>query len=127
MSTETRTAIEAVDNAFMTMFGNGDAAGMAGLYTPDGQLLPPNSDFVTGQEAIQVFWQVILDMGLTGIRLETAELTDFGDTALEIGRYTLFAGDDNIADSGKYVVFWKNQDGEWKLHQDMWNTSAPAE
>ncbi|MFC1530536.1 YybH family protein [Gemmatimonadota bacterium] len=127
MSAETRAAIEAVDNAFMTMFGNGDAAGLAGLYTPDGQLLPPNSDFVTGQEAIQVFWQVILDMGLTGIRLETAELTDLDDTALEIGRYTLFAGDDNIADSGKYVVFWKNLDGEWKLHRDMWNTSAPAE
>jgi ketosteroid isomerase-like protein len=27
-------------------------------------------------------------------------------------------------DSGKYVVIWKREDGAWKLHRDIWTTSA---
>ncbi len=127
MNGDTRAAIEAVDQAFMTMFSNGDAAGVAGLYTSDGQLLPTNSDFVTGSAAIQAFWQGAIDMGLTEARLETVEMDDCGDTVVEIGRYTLVAGGGQVADSGKYLVVWKKQDDEWKLHRDIWNTSTPAD
>ena len=30
------------------------------------------------------------------------------------------------ADSGKYLVVWKNDGGSWKLHRDIWTTSQPA-
>ena len=30
-------------------------------------------------------------------------------------------------DSGKYVVVWKKQDdGNWRLHVDIWNSDLPA-
>ena len=56
MSAETRAAIAAVNRTFMDNFARQDAAAMAALYTADGQLLPTNSDFVTGPAAIQEFW-----------------------------------------------------------------------
>ena len=54
--TNVRTASSAANDQFMTNFKCGNAGGMAALYTPDGQDLSPNSDFVTGQQAIQGFW-----------------------------------------------------------------------
>ena len=29
-------------------------------------------------------------------------------------------------DQGKYVVIFKQVEGRWKLHRDIWNTSLPA-
>jgi uncharacterized protein (TIGR02246 family) len=71
---EIRDAIAAANEKFMTTFSQGDAAGLAALYTTNGQVLPPNSDFVTGKQAIQAFWQAILDMGIKEVKLEVVEV-----------------------------------------------------
>jgi ketosteroid isomerase-like protein len=44
----------------------GDTPGLATLYTQDGQVLLPDGGFVTGRQAIQIFWQVVIDMGIQG-------------------------------------------------------------
>ena len=28
-------------------------------------------------------------------------------------------------DSGKFIVIWKQEGGQWKLHRDIWNSSMP--
>jgi len=89
-STKIREAIVTANGNFMEAFNKGDAAGVAALYTAEGQLLPGNSDFVTGTQAIQDFWQAVMDQG-------------------------------------KYIVIWKQVEGEWKLHRDIWNTSMPVQ
>jgi uncharacterized protein (TIGR02246 family) len=125
-STEIRTAILAVNSTFVAAFGRGDAAGVAALYTENGQLLPSNSDVITGKPAIQAFWQSVMDMGVKGGTLETVEVEGTGDTAHEVGRYTLLAEGGQVIDTGKYVVIWHQEAGQWKLHRDIWNSSRPA-
>ena len=85
-----REAILAANQKFMRAFADRDAVGMAALYTRNGQLLPPNSDFVTGAPAIQAFWQAIMDMGIKAAQLETVEVEGSGESAYEVGKYTLF-------------------------------------
>ena len=125
-ASDTRAAIDAANQNFMTNFGKQDSAGMASLYTGDGQLLPANSDVVNGGADIQAFWQGAFDTGLRQAVLETVELEDHGATAIEVGRYTLNADGGVLADQGKYIVIWKNEGGVWKLHRDIWTTSQPA-
>ena len=48
----------------MVALKRGDAEGLAALYTENGQVMPPNSDFVTGRQAVQMFWQAVMDMGI---------------------------------------------------------------
>ena len=122
MPNDIRPQIEAVNSQFMAAFKKGDAAAIAGLYTDHGQLFPANSDIITGSDAIREFWQGAFGLGLSGATLETGEVDASGDTAIEVGRYRLTAGD-AVADHGKYIVVWKNQGGRWKLHRDIWNTS----
>ena len=72
-------------------------------------------------------WQSVMDMGIKTASLETVELDPQGDTATEVGKYTLGADCGTVADTGKYVVVWKKEGGHWRLHRDIWNTSvAPA-
>jgi uncharacterized protein (TIGR02246 family) len=121
-----RSGVEAANRQFMEAFGRGDATSVARLYTSNAQLLPAHSDFVAGSTAIQRFWQGAMDMGLKGAILETIEVEAYGGTAHEVGRYTLKAAGGQVADSGKYLVVWKQEGGTWKLHRDIWTTSRPA-
>jgi ketosteroid isomerase-like protein len=91
MSSEDRAAIAAANQKFMDSFARQDSAGIAALYTGGGQLLPGNSEFVTGTAAIQGFWQGAMEMGIKTAELESVELEVHGDTAVEVGKYTLGA------------------------------------
>jgi uncharacterized protein (TIGR02246 family) len=126
MTTGVRDAIVAADESFMTTFKGGDAAAMAALYTENGQLMSPNSDFVTGRPAIQGFWQALFDMGIKEVTLESADVEGHGDTAIEVGRFALRGEGGQDLDHGKYIVVWKRESGQWKLHHDIFNSSMPA-
>ena len=126
MTSDIRAQVESANGQFVNAFKRGDAPALASLYTSGAQLLPANSDFVRGTAAIRTFWQSVIDMGLKGASLETLEVENHGDTAIEVGRYRLLAAGDAVADQGKYVVVWKNDSGTWKLHRDIWTTSQPA-
>ena len=119
--------IEIANQRFMEAFERGDASGLAALYTEGGQLLPTHSDTITGSSAIKAFWKGAMEMGLKKAKLETIELEGQGDTAMEVGKYTLLLEGGQVADSGKYIVIWKNEGGTWKLHRDIWNTSQAAQ
>ena len=127
VSTAVGDAIAAGNEKFMETFNRGDAAGLADLYTENGQLLPTGSDFVTGTVAIQAFWQGAMDMGIKTAKLEAVETEGHGDTAIEIGKYSLRGETGNVLDNGKYVVIWKQEGDQWKLHRDIWNSSLPAQ
>ena len=120
-------AIVAAEQQFMTAFGQSDDVALAALYTEDAQLMPSNSDFVSGNEAVRAFWKSVFDMGIISAKLETLEVEGMGDTAYEVGKYTMFVEGEQVADSGKYLIIWKMVDGQWKLHRDIWNTSMPAQ
>jgi uncharacterized protein (TIGR02246 family) len=123
---DVRAAIEAANKEFEAAIGRGDGASLASLYTTDGQLLPTHSEIVSGKQAIADFWQGGIDSGIKAASLSTVEVEGQGDTAYEVGKYELKGQEGQVLDSGKYVVIWKQENGKWKLHRDIWNTSMPA-
>ena len=120
-----RKEIAAANEDFSAAFEQQDAAALAALYTRGGQILPPNSDFVKGREAIQGFWQAVMDMGIRRAELEIVEVEDRGKTAIEVSEFTLYAEGDAVADKGKYIVIWKKRKKGWRLHRDIFNSSMP--
>lgn len=121
--TQAAEAIARGNASFGQYFEKGDPAAVAALYTSDAQLFPPGSEVVTGRGAIEGFWKAVMDMGIAGVRLETSEIVTPGDTAIETGRYVLRGADGAELDNGKYLVVWRQEGGEWRLHRDIWNTS----
>jgi uncharacterized protein (TIGR02246 family) len=125
-STDVRKDIRRADDAFEKHFSNANAAGMAELYTSDGMLMPTGSDFIQGKEAIRGFWQAVMDMGIKEAKLDIQEVELQGDSIIEVGRYQLSGANGEVMDWGKYLVTWKQEGGDWKLHRDIWNTSRTA-
>ena len=110
---------------FMATFARGDAIGLAALYTEEGQVLPPNGDFVTGHEQLAAFWDAVFGMGIKTVEIEIVELEAYGDTAVEVSRYNMLGDAEQLLDQGKYIVVWKQEDDQWKLHRDIFNSSMP--
>ncbi|MBW2463098.1 MAG: DUF4440 domain-containing protein [Deltaproteobacteria bacterium] len=115
--------IAATNLAFETQLGAGSGTGLAALYTANGQLMPPSSDFVTGTEAIAAAWQAVIDSGIAGGDLETLEIEAHGDTATEVGTFQLRDAAGKTVDHGKFIVIWKKDGDSWKLHRDIFNSS----
>ena len=120
---DVKTSVHTANERFAAAFRSGKAAGIAELYTEDGQLLPPNAEIVKGTGRIRAFWQGAINRGFKEARLETIEVEAHGQTALEVGQYFLLMEGGEVADQGKYIVIWKNVAGKWKLHRDIWNSS----
>lgn len=105
-----------------------DTDRIANLYTQDGQVMPPGSDVVTGQEAVAEFWQAIgRDLGVETVDIEPVEVEDYGSTAMRVGRATLSDADGETLDQVKFIEIWKEDNGEWKIHRDIWNSNLSAE
>jgi uncharacterized protein (TIGR02246 family) len=121
-----REAIIAANANFIAVFRAADAGAVADCYTNDAQLLPANSEPVSGRTAIEGFWRGVMGMGIASVKLETVEVEGQGDLAVEVGRYTLAGADGGALDNGKYVVVWHRDAGTWKLHRDIWTTSRAA-
>ncbi len=116
-----------VNQQLMTDFDRKDAASLADHFTEDGGLIPAYGDMVTGKGAIQAFWQGAFDMGIRAAERKTLEVEGRGDFAFEVGTYVLRGADGGILDQGKYMVVWKQEDGEWKSHRDIWNGRLPIQ
>jgi uncharacterized protein (TIGR02246 family) len=119
-----RAQIEAANRGFEAAFARGDAAGVAACYTSDGMVLPPGAEAQSGNAAITAFWDAGMKSGLAKVKLITLEAERHGETAYEVGRAEIYDANDTLLDNAKYVVVWKRVDGNWKLHRDIFNSSA---
>ena len=118
---DTRT-IDGLKATLVRALEQGDAALAASLYAPDARLLPPGAPPITGEAGVLDFWQRRIAGGSDGGVLETVRRDEFGDVAVEEGRYGRRSGTEWL-DSGKYlVVFRRQDDGSWRYATDMWNS-----
>lgn len=125
-ATQATAEIRHANDRFQACFEQGDAAALANLYTPNGVLLPTGMQAIQGTAGIQAFWEGAMAMGIKQVQLHTQEVEEMADTAIELGHYTLLGPNAQPIDEGKYLVVWKQQHDQWKLHQDIWNSSLPA-
>jgi ketosteroid isomerase-like protein len=101
-----------------------DVSQLDRVYTKDARILPPGSPVIEGRDAIKAFWAGgIAAMDCVSATLETVHAEASGDMVAEIGKAVLtLSSGANV--EVKYVVVWKQEDGTWKWHYDMWSPNA---
>ena len=122
---DARAGIAAANAQFEAAAAKGDANAIAALYSADAQLLPAGSPAIKGTAALAKFFQGVLDSGVAGVGLKTLELYGRGATVTEVGEYEMRDKTGKAIDHGKYLVIWRNKDGQWHLHRDMFTSSVP--
>jgi hypothetical protein len=89
----------------------------------------PGFETVAGREAIQKFWQAGLSSGtVKGIVFAPADVAGKKDGLLaETGTLSTLDGDGKEKDQSRYLIIWKREAGEWRIHRDIANSElAPA-
>ena len=123
-SSTVRAAIEQAGVRFAEAYGRGDAKAVAAFYTEDAIAFPPGAAMVKGRQAIQRMWQETMDSGVKSLSFTVIDVGASGDLAHETGTALMNiqpAGKEPTTASVKYVVVWKKQANDWKLHRDIWN------
>lgn len=120
-----KTEIESANKMFMEALGKGDSVGVANLYTEDAKFMGPNGPAVVGRANIQSVISGFIKGGVTKLELTATEVWGDENFIGEEGVMTLSTTDGKPVDKGKYIVLWKKESGQWKLHRDMFNSDLP--
>ena len=122
-------AIRANVSNWLELIAKRDAAAIAQHYTEDGALMVPGAPIAEGRPAIEQAWRGLMETPGFGLTFEPTKIvvSRDGDMALDRGayRFTSSGPDGPVTDTGKYVVVWRNIDGQWKAAADIFNSDGP--
>jgi ketosteroid isomerase-like protein len=114
----------------MDAIKRGDAAEAVFNFAEGARVLWPNTEIITGKQAIQAGIQRLIDNGWKEVHLEIVELEPLGDKAVyEIGKMVSKVEREPgvlVEYVGKYVCIWKHDGESWKIDVDITNSSLPA-
>ena len=132
-SASAKQAIDAANAQWPRLTSSGHADSIAEFYAADAGVMPPNMATMKGKEAIRAFFATInsIDPRPT-LTLRAVNVVASGPVAVETGRWnwTFPAGAKlppgmAAVDSGKYIVRWEQQNGQWRMVDDIWNSDSP--
>jgi ketosteroid isomerase-like protein len=122
-----RGEIQAQSHAFKEALARGDAAAAARAFTSDAKLILSGVDrALAGREAIEAFWRRAMGGGVRQLVLESHELEGEGDLRFESGEYRALNRDGQAMSRGQYLIVWKREGSEWKIHRDITSAAAQA-
>jgi ketosteroid isomerase-like protein len=83
---------------------------------------------ISGRPGIKKFWAgMVQGAYATAAELSSIDVMPTGNGVVEIGRAVLTVappGQGTAQMEVKYVVYWREEDGRWKWHVDIWNANA---
>lgn len=110
------------------VFRKRNFAALDQIYTADARVLPPGAPMVSGRPAIKQFWSnLIHSVNAKSAVLTSVDVIPSGDGIVEIGRAVLGMEPEGQGPAElvvKYVVYWRQEDGLWKWHIDIWNPNS---
>lgn len=121
-----KASIAASNKVYGECFAKGDSATFADCYTSDACLNAPNMPRMCGKQAIAAFFNGGYKSGIRNIKLSIEEVMGGKEAIAEIGKYEVLGDKDVSFDKGKYIVIWKEENGKWKMHRDIFNSDMAA-
>jgi ketosteroid isomerase-like protein len=95
---------------------NEDSIALGKMYTMDAEVIPST----VGRDNItKVFGRMIRD-GITGSSFKTVHLWGNDQLLVEEGTGTWSLKDGEIVGTGRYLLVWKKEEGDWKILRDTW-------
>ena len=113
--TEIASQLKVYENAM----ANGDLNGLANMYTEDAQILNSGRPSTIGRQNISKVFEGWIRDSVIGSFVTTG-LWGNKDLLVEQGTGTFADANGTWKSTGRYLLVWKNVDGEWKIFRDTW-------
>lgn len=118
-------AVQAVTEHWAAAYGRSDLKEITGLYTADARLLPEGAPAVSGREAIGRWFEQNLRAGLPGtISFTGYEIYAGPQSAASVSNMVMRDAKGEVQLRGKQIVVLLKQNGQWKIHRDIWTTDG---
>ena len=123
-------ALQKAHQASFDAFKDGELDRLLSYYTDDIVLMPPNDPGIYGKpEAADWFKEYFAHFKITAIGFADSNVIHRDDLAIERVNYHVsilpLAGGDRIVDEGRFLTIWKRAGDEWRIAQQIWNSSRP--
>ncbi len=118
------TKIKELNEDWMRDFSNSDATAVGSHYTDDAISLAPGRNPIVGKDEIIKYWQEAMESGVGALNIQSSEVQQSGSLAVEIGQTDLIGDDNEVIDKFNYMVIWKQQNGQWLIYREIWNSSS---
>ena len=123
-----KKAIDTANAQWARLTSSGHADSIAEFYAENAVVMPPNMAPTRGKAAIRAFFATLNEVKPT-LSLRSDSVWASGSAAVEQGRWWWkWTGAPPpgmpVADSGKYIVRWVNENGRWLMAQDIWNSDV---
>lgn len=108
---------------FSSQMINGDSVNVSKDYMNDASILPPDMPAAKGGAFMGGVAKMIKSMNATQFKVWSTDIQGTPEAVIEEGKWEL-RGENNMKDSGKFIVIWKQSNGQWKIAKDIWNRDA---
>ena len=120
-----KAIIAARNTVYSNAVAQSDSAAFVNCYTDSLCLFAPNTPEICSKDGAGKFFATMQQMGIKNLLLNTKELFLGKDIITETGTYNLQITNNQSVDKGKFIVVWKQQNGTWKMHRDIFNSDMP--
>jgi ketosteroid isomerase-like protein len=119
-SGDVRQQIAAQARALTEAINAADPVAAARCFTTDAKILVAGSNgFVAGRDAVEKFWRSAIAGGVTNLALTPTDFEGTGELRIESGRYAARGAGGVSLGSGDYLLVWKREAGQWRIHRDV--------
>jgi ketosteroid isomerase-like protein len=126
-------AITEVREQYIRAINDGDLERLAGYWTEDVTILPPEEPPVVGKLAVRAWYQGMFSQMDLNLDNRAEETTVFGDWGYERGTFSMSLaartpeglGEPRPFGEYKYMTVLKRDGGAWKVARNIWNSNAP--
>jgi ketosteroid isomerase-like protein len=119
-------AIAARSRVFTEALARGDAHAAAAVFTGDAQVIVSGvGKPISGRSDIEGFWLAVVGSGLKGLELTRRDLEGEGALRFETGMYRARGAGGAELGQGHYLLVWKLEAGEWRIHRDIGTPVTP--
>jgi len=115
-------AVTAGQQVFMDAFRKGDSISVADVYTFDAKVMNAGMPAAEGRENIIHFFGRVFKGGPLVITTKTLGVWNNTNMIVEEGKWIMANKEGEVYDHGKYLIFWKMEDGKWKKFRDCHNS-----
>jgi ketosteroid isomerase-like protein len=111
-----KQSIQQLNEKYFTAIKQHDVKAFEAQFLEDSWIMVPNTAVYCGPGALaSYFHETLLKQGIAKGRFITIDLYGIGtDVMAEVGFYQFFNEQNEQFDDGKFMVLWKNADGQWK-------------
>ena len=102
---------------FSEDFRDGDSLALAAHYAVDGSL-----GSIKGKDLVSAWGGMIRSAvkdGTPNMNFKTNSLASDGEFIVELGVYEFTDNENIVKNQGKYLVVWKQENGNWKMYRDI--------